>query len=115
MPRGVVKMASTNFTFTGSYAMVTYDLENNDITAQQIADASGGKFVTMIEMKNGIRYNLPNTTLWDKSFSSIEDTILSFRRAFQAAKSSKWNAKSVIRRVMVLDVSNKPAYMEDER
>lgn len=107
-------MASTKFTFGNGSTIVTYDLQNNDITAKEISDASNGKFKTYIQLQNGNKYNLPNTTLWDTASSSIDDTITAFGQAFRKAKANKIGAKSVISRVLVLDVSKTHAYMEDE-
>ena len=57
-------MSYTNFKFNEAESIISYDLEDNDVSAQEIADASNGVLKTYIKMKGGIKYYLPNTTLF---------------------------------------------------
>ena len=56
-------MTETNFKFSKNESIINYDLTPNDISAQEIADASNGVLKTYIPMKGGKKYHLPPHTL----------------------------------------------------
>ena len=74
-------MAYTDIKFTTSKVIITYDLNNNEISAQDIADASNGIFYIDIHTGNG-KYKLPNTTLISDKNISVENAIKEFKKAF---------------------------------
>lgn len=105
-------MAYTDIQFTGSKVIVTYDLNNNNVSAQEIANASNGNFSTTISMKNGNKYKLPNTTL-ASTISSVNEAVTSFKNAFEAAKYNKGISYCSISRIFACEVFMKDGYIEN--
>lgn len=106
-------MKNSNIEFTGTKIIVTYDLNNNDISAQAIANASNGIFSTNISIQNGVSFALPNTTLASSELLSIDDAVNKFKQAFNAAKSLKLYSSCSISRILVCEVANKSGYIEN--
>lgn len=100
-------MASTNFNFNGTESIISYDLEDNDVSAQEIADARDGKLKTYIPMSAGKQYHLPNTTLYCSLGRDNAKT--TFISAFNATYS-----ESKISRLFITEVGSKIAYIQDE-
>lgn len=105
-------MSKSGITFSVTKIVVTYDLSGNDISAQEIADASNGVFDTCISIKDEGKFHLPNTTLVSSNNISAEDAIGMFRQAFNAAKERKYSSCS-ISRVFACDIAGKSGYIEN--
>lgn len=100
-------MSYTNFKFNGAESIITYDLEDNDVSAQEIADESNGALKTYITMKGGIKYYLPNTTLYcSLSRDEAKDVFIS---AFNKARTY-----SKIMKLFITAVNNQKSYIQDE-
>lgn len=106
-------MASTTINFGVSKVIVTYDLSNNDISAQEIANASNGMFCTSIVMKNHTKYHLPNTTLETSQIFTAEGAANAFRKAFLEAKRNKPFSRCIISRIFCCEISGKRGYIEN--
>ena len=91
-------------------SLITYDLSDNDVSAQQIADKSNGKLHTTISLKDKPhKYSLPSTTLWYKG--TKEDAERIFRQAFDQARPSSSSCK--ISKLLITEVKAMSAYIED--
>lgn len=103
-------MAKTTFTWGTPKSLITYDLSNNDVSAQQIAEKSNGRLFTTVSIRNDShKYLLPNTTLYFNG--SINDAEIVFRQAFNQAKS--YYSSCRINRLLITDVKNMNAFIED--
>lgn len=100
-------MANNDFIWNKSDILITYDLTRNDVSASQIAEASGGYLHTSIAVAPH-SYPLPNTTLWYSGTKEAAKEI--FLRAFRIARGS---SQCVIHRLLVTEVSGMSAYIED--
>lgn len=106
-------MPSTAVKFNISKIIVTYDLSPNDISAQEIADASNGMFHTTITTQNLQSFTLPNTTLEsDKTLSAGQAAIV-FKQALMAAKLKKGFSLASITRLLCYEVAFKGGYIEN--
>ena len=101
-------MSYTNFKFNEAESIISYDLEDNDVSAQEIADASNGVLKTYIKMKGGIKYYLPNTTLY--CVLSREEA----KNVFVSAL-NKSGTNSKITRLFITEVNNQKTYIQDEK
>lgn len=113
MSRGEVKMANARIQLNISKVIVTYDLNNNDISAQEIADASNGVFNTCIFTSNNIKYLLPNTTLETSKCFTAEGAVLAFKQAFMEAKRRKSFSLCTISRILACEIAGKNGYIEN--
>ncbi len=103
-------MAKTTFTWGTPKSLITYDLSNNDVSAQQIAEKSNGRLFTTVSISNDShKYLLPNTTLYFNG--SINDAETVFRQAFNQAKN--YYSSCRINRLLITDVKNMNAFIED--
>lgn len=101
-------MTATNFKFSKNESIINYDLTSNDVSAQEIANASNGVLKTYIPMKGGIKYCLPNTTLYcTLSRDNAKSTFIS---AFNLTGS-----RAYINRLFITEVNDQIAYIEDEQ
>ena len=105
-------MQSTNVNLTSTRTIITYDLENNDISAKEIAEASKGVFDTLILMNDGKVFNLPNTTLHTTLYTK-DIAIQQFRIAFSLAKNKKIFSKAKIKNIFACDVFGKNGFIEN--
>lgn len=105
-------MLNTDIQFTISKVIITYDLSNNEISAQDIADASNGIFYIDIHTGNG-KYKLPNTTLISDKNISVENAIKEFKKAFQKANTRKWWRSCSISRILAYDIGKQGGYIEN--
>ena len=107
-------MASTDIKFGVSKVIITYDLSNNDISAQEIAEASNGVFKTYTIMQNGSLYKLPNTTLETSEIFSAKGAVIAFKQAFAVAKQNKKVFSYCrISRILACEILNKQGYIEN--
>lgn len=97
----------SNFNFSYTKSIITYDLENNDISASDIAKQSKHLF-TDITVKN--KYGLPFSTLG--SDYTRDKAIKEFEEALDKAKEEK-NSKSKISKLLVVEVDGKEAFVEN--
>jgi len=101
-------MAETNFKFSKNESIINYDLTPNDISAQEIADASNGVLKTYIPMKGGKKYHLPNTTLYCTLLRDNAKT--SFINAFHSTGS-----RATVNRLFITELNEQIAYIKDEK
>lgn len=103
----------TDFTFNLNDVIITYDLTNNDISAEEIAQNSNGVLSTSILLYNNARYALPTTTLYMQK-ANREIAINTFISAFRSAKKKKYYSKAEIINLLVLEVGQKSAFIYNE-
>ncbi len=106
-------MSSTKVQLNVSKVIVTYDLSPNDISAQEIADASRGVFNTMIVMNNSRSFLFPNTTLETSTMFTAEAAANAFKQALLAAKRAKGFSRATISRLFCCEVAGKGGYIEN--
>lgn len=106
-------MGSTNINSLATKVIITYDLTHNDISAQDIADASGGQFSRVISMQNGSNFFLPNTTLQTQTFFAASTAVSAFKQAFSKAKSQKSFSLCQIKKIFACEVGGKNGYIEN--
>lgn len=92
------------FRFINAKSLITYDLEDGDVSADDIAKQSNNLF-TYITVKNN-EYQLPFSTL--RSNLSGDNAKAEFKRAFKATGS-----KSKISRLLVVEIDGKDAFIEN--
>lgn len=103
-------MAKTNFTWGKPRTLITYDLSNNEVSASEIAKASGGLLHTYVTIeKDSHKYMLPNTTLCFAG--SKEQAKTTFINAFNNAKSSR--SSCTISRLLITEIAGCSSYIED--
>ena len=106
-------MKQSEISFTNTKIVITYDLSNNDISAQEIADASYGVFTTTITIQNTGLFQLPNTTLVSSQNISAQEAVAKFKQAFSFAKSRKHPSYCTISRLFCCEVYEKGGYVEN--
>ena len=100
-------MSCTNFLWDASKTLVTYDLSNNAVSAQEIANSSNGQLFTKIDI-DGIIYDLPNTTLvYNGDKNNAKNVFVS---AFNKANPSPFCS---ISRLLVTEVDKMLIYIEN--
>ena len=105
-----IPMAQTNLIWGTPVSLITYDLSNNDVSAQQIAEKSNGKLSTTVSLSNDPhKYLLPNTTLCFNGSRNDAETI--FRNAFNQAKN--YYSSCRINRLLITEVKSMNAFVED--
>lgn len=103
-------MAKTAFTWGTPKSLITYDLSNNDVSAQQIAEKSNGRLYTTVSLsKDTHEYLLPNTTLCFNGSKNDAETV--FRQAFNLAKN--YYSSCRINRLLITEVNHMNAFIED--
>jgi len=103
---------STNINFTATRTIITYDLENNDISANEIAAESNGAFETTIAMTNGNVYSLPNTTLHTTVYDK-DRAISLFQQCFNLAKRKKMFSRAKIKNIFACEILGKSGYIKN--
>ena len=94
-------MAKINFNWRKPKTLLTYDLSNNDVSASEIAESSGGLLHTYVTVEeDSHKYTLPNTTLWFAG--SKEQAQTTFINAFNNAKSS--SSSCTISRLLITEI-----------
>ncbi len=106
-------MSSSKISFSSTKIVVTYDLSNNDVSAQEIADASEGVFDTYISISRVGNFHLPNTTLASSNNITAERAVAEFKQAFKTAKGRKYYSSCSISRVFACEVDGKSGYIEN--
>lgn len=103
-------MAKINFTWGPQHTLITYDLSDNNVSAQQIADNSAGRLHATVSINGDNHiYALPNTTLWFGGSKADAEQV--FHQSFNKAKNPYSPCK--INRLLVTEISNMSAYIED--
>lgn len=107
-----IPMAKINFTWGKPYTLITYDLSDNNVSAQQIADNSAGLLHTTVSINGDSHvYALPNTTLCFSGSKADAERV--FRQSFDRAKNPYFYSPCKISRLLITEVSNMSAYIED--
>lgn len=106
-------MGSTNINSLVTKVIITYDLTHNDISAQDIADASEDQFSIVMSMQNGNNFLLPNTTLQTQTLFTASAAVSSFKKAFYQAKAQKSFSLCQIKKIFACEVAGKNAYIEN--
>lgn len=106
-------MSSKNIQFRDSKIIVTYDLSDNDISAQEIAKASNGTFYANIYIEGNDTYKLPNTTLISYKNISAESAVMKFKESFNNAKKRKFLSFSRISRIFAFEINGEKGYIEE--
>ena len=101
-----------DFTFNTNDVVITYDLTNNDISAEEIAENSNGLLFTRISYNN-IGYALPTTTIYMQN-ANVKIAIDAFVKAFESAKNKKYYSQAKIKKLLVLEVGQKSAYLAND-
>lgn len=86
-------------------SIINYDLEDNDVSANEIADHS--KYLNTILHVNDKDYDLPMSTL-----TCILKRDAAINEFYRALKSS--GSESEVLRLYVVEVDNKDAYIEND-
>lgn len=92
------------FNFQYSKTIITYDLSNNDVSANTIA-AQSNSLNTNIYVDTS--YNLPNTTL-SSNLETAKEAEAEFRSAF-----AKTGSDAKITRLFVIEVQDKNGIIEN--
>ena len=92
--------------------VITYDLSNNNISAQEIADASNGIFKTCIAIQDSGRLQLPDTTLVSSKNIGVQEAVDKFKQAFDLAKGKK-HSTCTISCLFCCGVEGKDGYIEN--
>ena len=93
----------SRFNLSSIRSIIIYDLENNDVSAEQIVSHSKELFIA-IQLADSGRFNLPNTTI--KANLDRENAKKEFLRAF-----SESGSKSKIKRLFICEIKNKDGYI----
>ena len=93
--------------------VITYDLNHNDISAQEIADASNGQFEIIMFMPGAGNLKLSNTTLISKKWMTADQAVTAFKQSFIAARSCRNKPYCQISRILMFDVVSKNGYIEN--
>jgi len=95
---------TTNISFENTRCVITYDLENNDVSTEDIAGES--HYLNCTTAVNNTSYDLPYTTL--RSDLDVEKAKDEFKRALRATGS-----RSNLKRLFIVDAQKNSGYIEN--